>query len=449
MPGFANILWIVLAAGSAPSGPPRAACPSDDELRRSLAVEGKAWRVVCNATKNDGVEMAAVLPPATPAGAARVVVSVLRNDLRLRSETVLDGPERQDLEKTGGEDWKIAVRPAGIRGATWLRVDVIASGGDDYFSAQSVVSFFRIGTDPALRVWTGLGDRNETRFDACRLDTTARFDLSRNGELVRTRRTTRSFRRPGGIDSAQLKSLETECVASPRQRETFAVDDDGLDGDVPGDDALRKRARANRLLFLRARESDQALARFVADSFALIDPLTNAVTNFSPADPERGFWETSTAGAFAYVIEGGVRNGLNWERLLAVAKPSARRLLQALRGLRGDDELGAWIEAQTDLGGCQRPEKGERPLAAAVDAWNAAPEPVRDAFREYLVGQLTEMVGYPCFCDAKTDLPKIQRAVERNAAILDGLPELGPPLAEKLRASPQSPNAAFKCVGPH
>jgi hypothetical protein len=120
--------------------------------------------------------------------------------------------------------------------------------------------------------------------------------------------------------------------------------------DLPGDDALRERARANRLLFLRAHESDEGFARFVADSFALIDPLTNAVTKFSPANPERGFWEASTAGAFAYVIEGGVRNGLNWEPLGAVARPAARRLLQALRRLRGDEELGAWIEGRTDLG---------------------------------------------------------------------------------------------------
>lgn len=59
------------------------------------------------------------------------------------------------------------------------------------------------------------------------------------------------------------------------------------------------------------------------------------------------------------------------------------------------------------------------------------------------------MVGYACFCDDKKDLPKIRRAVERNAAILDGLSKLGPPLAEKLRALPQSPTAAFTCVGPH
>jgi hypothetical protein len=114
LPGFAALPWIVLAAASAPRGPAGAQCPSDDELRRSLGVEGKNWRVACNATKKEGVQVAALLPPTTPTGAARVVASVVKNERRVRSEIFLDGLEGEALAKTRGEDWQISFRPAGI-----------------------------------------------------------------------------------------------------------------------------------------------------------------------------------------------------------------------------------------------------------------------------------------------------------------------------------------------
>ncbi len=437
---------MVLVAASA-VGPARPACPGAAALRQALEVEGAAWRVACTATKDGEVEMAALLPPTAAGSFPRLVVSVRRGQSHPRAELTLDGLDRDGLKALSGEDWQVSVRPAAIKPADWVRVDITAQSGEDLRVAQTVTALFRVA-GPIQPLWTGASERHELRFDACSLDTTARFTLSRTGELVRARRTRRRFRDPGGVDAATLTSAKAECLATPPARDTFTVADDGLDADVTVEPSFRARARANRLLFIRASASDEAFARFVADSVALLEPLSSAVTG-TPLDPEQEMTKVAVSGAFAYSLEGGLRVSLDWKHLGAVAKPASQNLIAALQTFDGDNYQGAWIDQRTDLGGCHSPAQAEPALRKLVAAWQSASDPVRGTFRDHLTKRLTEMTSEDCFCASKGAVAKLQQEIERNAALLEGMPELGALAAQQLRALPAAPGTTFGCGGPH
>ena len=252
---------------------------------------------------------------------------------------------------------------------------------------------------------------------------------------------------PVGVDGETLAATKAKCVAPPPVRDTFPVADDGLSTDVTVDEALRARARANRLLYIRAPESDEAFAKLVSDSFSLLEPLTQAVADSGkPLDPDQDVAQVAIPGAFAYALEGGLRASLAWKHLRAVAKPAARRLLAALEDF-DRDYLGAWIEPLTDLGGCHKPAQAAQPLAKLVDAWLDAPVSAREAFRDYLAGQLRDMATNGCLCAPRSALDKLRGALEANAVLLERLPEeIGADPAQRLRALPTSPDTFFSCA---
>ena len=204
------ILAVVLAT------PGDAKCPADEALKKELGVEGAAWQMSCAAIKETGLAMAALLPPVPPATGPRLVVAVRRGDFHPRAEVPLGDLARSGIPSLSGMDWRLAVQPAGIAGVDWLRVDVTALSGEDLLLAQTVTAFFR--NDGSLKhLWTGASDRHERRFDACALDTIARFSLSRTGELVRDRRTKRTVGDPGGVDGEpSAKGEVRRAAADPR-----------------------------------------------------------------------------------------------------------------------------------------------------------------------------------------------------------------------------------------
>jgi hypothetical protein len=213
---------------------------------------------------------------------------------------------------------------------------------------------------------------------------------------------------------------------------------------VPVSDGLRARARENRRLYLRAGRSPKDLGRFVADSLALVKQMEDEVMSSSFPDPNLEEGGIATCGALAVKMDSGGRIGLNWKGILSVAGSQGRPLVHALDDFRGDD-LGAWIAVKTDYGGCHQPEDAEPALRHLVDAWNAAPVPIRNVFRRYVIDQLHDMARAACFCDGEDKRDKIQGALDRNGAILDGLPTIGPDIARKLRALPSKSDSQFRC----
>jgi hypothetical protein len=167
--------------------------------------------------------MAGLFAAPEPGAPLHLVVAVARGEHKARAELDLAGPEEDAIRKIPAEEWMLSVGPAKIPGADWLRVDAIGRGGEDLFFAQGVVTFLQFENDQLRWVWTGLGDRAEVRFDACRLDTVARFSRAPNGSLVRSRRGYRAFADPGGIDAQLVKDIRSECVRAPSKRDEFPI----------------------------------------------------------------------------------------------------------------------------------------------------------------------------------------------------------------------------------
>jgi hypothetical protein len=218
-------IGIILAVVLATPGP--AKCPADEALKKELGVEGAAWQMTCAAIKETELAMAALLPPLPAATGPRLVVAVRRGGSHPRVEVALGDLARSGIPSLSGMDWRLDVKPAGLAGADWLRVDVTAMSGEELLLAQSVTAFFR--NDGSLQhVWTGASDRHERRFDACALDTTAQFTLSKNGELVRDSRTKRTVGEPGRGAGEAPPATKAKCVAPPPARDTFPVGNGGL-----------------------------------------------------------------------------------------------------------------------------------------------------------------------------------------------------------------------------
>lgn len=431
------------------------ACPTLDEQRRILSVQGPEWHVACHVAGAGEFELAAFIPPGAARRSPHLVVAAVHRDVRATLELELAGPDAAELQKLTGDDWELQVGPARLRGADWLRIDAVRRGatGAGQGSSQAIVSFLRVASGALEHLWTGLGDGRERRGPACELQTTAQFSVSGDGTLIRKR----LIARVNGDGQAGKSSppsprarLKSRCaVARPTETDVFEVIDDGVNADIAVPDALRARIKSNRLLFLRAPSSPVAFRRFVSDSIALEEELSRAVTDADDADlpDEKGSRGIYADGAFAYVLRGGGRRGLNWRNLREAVGPAGRGVVDALEALDRYD-LGVWVEQRTEYGGCHNPEGAERTLSDVATAWIDAPGYVRDAFKPYLAARLNDMAGDACFCDERADREKIGRALQRNAAILSSIPKIGADAARKLRSLATDPSARFACAGP-
>ena len=167
--------------------------------------------------------MAGFFAAPKPAAPLHLVVVVVHGEHQARAELDLAGLEEDAIRKIPAEEWILSVGAAKISGEDWFRVDVTGRGGEDLLVAQSVVTFFRLENDQLKWLWTGLGDRAEVRFDACRLDTVAHFSRAPTGALVRSTRGYRTFTDPGGIDAHLLRAFRSECVRAPARRQEFPL----------------------------------------------------------------------------------------------------------------------------------------------------------------------------------------------------------------------------------
>jgi hypothetical protein len=217
-------LGIFLAASfAAVEAHPRAKCPPEVEVRRTLGAEGKEWRATCEVEKGGDLLMAAVRAPASERQLPHLIVAVLGTSGLVRTEVDLQGPEEDEIRKIDAEEWGVSIRTEQVGRSRWIRAEAIGRAGEDLFSAQGVASLFALDGAQLRFQWTGLGDRAEAKFDACQLDTTTRFKLLPGGFLERTMRTRRTFADPDGTSSGLIKGLKKDCVAPPVRRDKFRV----------------------------------------------------------------------------------------------------------------------------------------------------------------------------------------------------------------------------------
>jgi hypothetical protein len=215
------------AAAATDSGVGAAAtCPGGEEIQRALGIsgQGRDWQVACAPT-GGGLALAALTCPDRRVAPPRLVVAI-EGDRPARFDVALVGEEGDRLRAVHAEAWHLAVAPARIPGVDWLRVVAIGDGGEDYAFAQSLVWFFRRARDRLIEEWAGLGDRTEIRFDACRVETRARFRLAPDGRLVRELRSRSWFSNPGGVAGSELARLRRKCPAGEQARDLFPIDKD-------------------------------------------------------------------------------------------------------------------------------------------------------------------------------------------------------------------------------
>jgi hypothetical protein len=202
-------------------------CPAETEQKRALALESPGWSTACAVIKGGKALLGAVRAPESSDAAPRLAVAVLSDAGVVRSQIDLKGSESDEISKIPAEEWDVSVRAEKVGKEEWLRVEAIGRGGEDLFSAQGVVALFILEGNQLKHLWTGLGDRAETRFGACQIDTVSTFRILPTGLLQRTRRTTRIFQNPGGSSREAVKGWRKDCIAAPTKRDVFAIGSSG------------------------------------------------------------------------------------------------------------------------------------------------------------------------------------------------------------------------------
>jgi hypothetical protein len=426
-------LVLVLTTASVQAGPlDGKTCPPDGDVRRALGVERATAPVTCRIVEHAAL-MAAVVP-ASGGAAPHVVVKLSWDTGSLSGQIDLPRMAAWHMPASAAAS-KIDVAPANLKGADWWRVDVTATAQEDPAMAQTMVSFFKTHSRKLRRLWTGLGDRHEAR-NGCRLDTVADFAILDTWALVRGKRTTRALAEQTASAAGAAATPSTRCLATPPTRQTFAVADDGVDADFPLSDELVTQARENHLLSLRARTSTEALGLFVTNSLAILPQVELAVMNAGSGV------SMTTSGADAFMMDSSGGSGLNWTNILSIVDPTALPLARALAELRNGD--GAWSSPASDYGGCHHPEDATEPLRHVTTAWRATSPAIRRAFEPVLAADLREMSEDACFCVGPDKRSELQRALDRNAAIVKDLPG-GDRTARALRALPSDKYVRFNC----
>jgi len=186
-----------------------------------------------------------------------------------------------------------------------------------------------------------------------------------------------------------------------------------------------------------------ALGLFMRNSLAIVSRVADEVMKAPSYDPDGTQASMTISGAGAYLMDSGGRSGLNWANILKVVPPEALPLARALATLRNDE--GAWIANGGEFGGCHQPREGTAALVAVAGAWRDATPAVRQAFQPVLAADLREMSGDACFCDGPDKQPELQRALDRNAAVIKDLPG-GRKAGRQLRSLMSDKDLRFSCV---
>jgi hypothetical protein len=166
---------------------------------------------------------------ATPGPTPLVVRVALVSDAAVvwRSELRPDpkaAPElREVLEKS--EEWLVGLDDQTLGTERGVRLGVVGHWGGDQMSVREIAFLFRLGEGnaPPRLVWSGLGNTQESRFDFCRLEGIATFQLVDAHTIERQLRVTPTFNRETKLARARQRQLEKQCVAKPQDPQRFPV----------------------------------------------------------------------------------------------------------------------------------------------------------------------------------------------------------------------------------
>jgi hypothetical protein len=218
---FLALDFLLGVAGQSPVAP--AACPNARGVITKLGLSGRGWKTNCKKTKDGRVLMAAFLPQRGKGPPPGIVLSVSQSGSDKRATARLEVPAREFAEVlSNAEEWMLAVAVERLGPQEFIRVGVFSRWGEDLVTTQELVLFFKDAPEGLVHVWTGLGDREESRFDTCVLSTTRTFSLSGDGKLERVTTTKRQITRQD-LDEQLHDQIVKECVAPAGGRDVYPL----------------------------------------------------------------------------------------------------------------------------------------------------------------------------------------------------------------------------------
>jgi hypothetical protein len=177
------------------------------------------------------VPLAPLRPPPKGGGAGPLVLRIAlakggevawREERRLAEDATL-GPElREVLDKS--EEWLVGIDEVALGGGRAVRVGVLGHWGHDAMSVREIAFLYKVPADGALvRVWSGLGNRRESRAEYCLIEGVASFQLIDDKTLERQLRITSSINRETQLPRRRARELEKKCVAKPEPAQRFSL----------------------------------------------------------------------------------------------------------------------------------------------------------------------------------------------------------------------------------
>ena len=234
-------LLATLFAARASAQPPDARCDGA-AAARLLGVKSLEWQVACWRIDGGRQVIAAVpLVPLGPSpgptakakaregGAGPLVVRVaLASGDRIvwrdevHPERNASAEVREVLDKS--EEWLVGIEDQPLGHDRGLRVGVVGHWGGDVMSVREIVLLYRLLPEGGLRlVWTGIGNTRESRFDYCRLEGIATFQLVDDHTLERALRLTPSIDHDKQLPRARARALEKKCVVKEQEPQRFPL----------------------------------------------------------------------------------------------------------------------------------------------------------------------------------------------------------------------------------
>jgi hypothetical protein len=240
-----GVLIPLMIGTRAPAQAPTSRCDGS-QAARLLGLPARDWQVACWRVPDGREVIAAVpLPPLVPTsltkvgkpnkgkapetaplvvrlGVAREQTILWRGDVRPEAK---ETPElREALERS--EEWLVGVEDQPLGAERGVRVGVVGHWGGDVMTVREIALLFRLPAEGAPRLlWSGLGNSRESRFDYCRIENIATFQLVDERTIEKTVHASHNINRDLAtpLPRARAKELEKKCVSTPQEPRRLPV----------------------------------------------------------------------------------------------------------------------------------------------------------------------------------------------------------------------------------
>lgn len=241
------LLELIIGTG-ARAQTPGARCDGSQAVAL-LGLTGRDWQAACWRVP-DGRQVMAVVPlpsliptslskigtkigkpsKGKPAETPPLIVrlGVVREQALLwKGEVRPEAKDSADLREilTRSVEWLVGVEDQPLGTERGVRVGVVGHWGDDVMTVREIAFLFRLPTEagPLKLVWSGLGNTRESRFDYCRIENIATFQLVDPVTIQREVHASHNINRDVTLPRARARELEKKCSSTAQDPQRFPV----------------------------------------------------------------------------------------------------------------------------------------------------------------------------------------------------------------------------------